>query len=89
MEKGRKAWKKLSVPSLRQGGEGGGNDNFYTRKQQEGEAFDEFLTEIIILSKNCNFCAGDCHSSMITDRIVGGVKDEELKKWKILKMHSY
>ena len=29
---------------------------FYSRNQQEGECFDDFLTEIRILSKNCSFC---------------------------------
>ena len=52
---------------------------FYTRKQQDGEKFDEFLTDIIILSKNCNFC-NTCHSGMIRDRIVGGVNDDELRR---------
>ena len=52
---------------------------FYSRNQQEGESFDDFLTEIRILSKNCSFCNG-CISGMIRDRIVGGVRDDELRR---------
>ena len=52
---------------------------FYSRNQHEGEKFDEFLTDIVILSKNCNFCV-DCHSGMIRDRIVGGVQNDELRR---------
>ena len=52
---------------------------FYSRRQQDGETFDDFLTDVILLSKNCNFCNG-CISGMIRDRIVGGVSDNELRR---------
>ena len=52
---------------------------FYSRNQHEGKKFDEFLTDIVILSKNCNFCV-NCLSGMIRDRIVGGVRDDELRR---------
>ena len=29
---------------------------FNTRNQEDGEAFDDFLTELKVLRKNCNFC---------------------------------
>ena len=39
-----------------------------------------FLTNIKLLAKDCNFCNDACQSSNISDRIVGGVKDNELRK---------
>ena len=54
--------------------------NFRTRMQQDGEKFDEFLTEIIILSKNCNFCNGECYSKNIRDQILEGVNNDDLKQ---------
>ena len=35
---------------------------FNSRDQQDGEPFDDFLTEIKILSKNCNFCQEACRA---------------------------
>ena len=40
---------------------------FNSRFQQEGELFDDFLTDIKTLSKNCNFCA-TCYDGLIRDR---------------------
>ena len=52
---------------------------FNSRDQQDGEPFDDFLTEIKILSKNCNFCQ-TCHDGLIRDRIVGGIQDPSLRQ---------
>ena len=52
---------------------------FNQRIQEEGETFDDFVTDIKILSKNCNFCATS-HDSMIRDRIVTGINDTLRKK---------
>ena len=52
---------------------------FYNRDQEEGELFDDFLTDVKYLTKNCSFCA-TCHDSMITDRIVEGVRDNQLRQ---------
>ena len=46
---------------------------FNNRTQEDGEKFDEYLTEIKLLSKNCNFC-NQCYESLLRDRIVGGIK---------------
>ena len=44
---------------------------FFKRLQEEGECFDDFLTEVKLLSKNCNFCnTDDCFGSLLRDRIV-------------------
>ena len=51
---------------------------FNSRSQEEDEPFDDFLTELKVLSKNCNFCEV-CHDGLIRDRIVGGVRDEPLR----------
>lgn len=53
--------------------------NFNTRKQEEGENFDDFLTDLKLLSKNCNFC-DTCHNGLIRDRIVGGIREKKVKK---------
>ena len=52
---------------------------FNNRIQEDGEKFDEFLTDLKILSRNCNFCE-NCHNSLIRDRIVAGVNDDTLKQ---------
>ena len=49
------------------------------RVQEERETFDDFVTDIKILSKNCNFCA-TCHDAMIRDRIVTGINNDTLRK---------
>jgi hypothetical protein len=53
--------------------------NFNARDQQDGETFDDFSTDVKILSKNCNFCQ-DCHNSLVRDRIVAGIRDDSLRK---------
>ena len=53
--------------------------NFNNRNQEEGEKFDDFLTDLKTLSKNCNFC-DTCHNGLIRDRIVGGINDNKLRK---------
>ncbi len=52
---------------------------FNCRVQEDGEMFDDFLTDIKILSKNCNFC-GTCHNGLIRDRIVAGVNGDQLRR---------
>ena len=52
---------------------------FNTRNQEDGEVFDDFQTEIKLLSKNCNFC-DTCHDGLIRDRIVGGIRDPSLRQ---------
>ena len=52
---------------------------FNSRCQEEGELFDDFLTYLKILSKNCGFC-GSCHDSLVRDRIVAGINDDQLRK---------
>ena len=37
---------------------------FNSRKQEDGECFDDFITDVKILSKNCNFC-DTCHDGLI------------------------
>ncbi len=52
---------------------------FNSRDQQNGESFDDFITEIVMLSKNCNFC--ECsYSGRIRDRIVDGIRDNQLRE---------
>ena len=52
---------------------------FNSRKQDDGEKFDDFLTDLKILSKNCNFCA-DCYPGLLRDRIVGGIQDDKIRQ---------
>ena len=52
---------------------------FNSRKQDDGEKFDDFLTDLTILSKNCKFCA-DCYPGLLRDRIVGGIQDDKIRQ---------
>lgn len=49
------------------------------RKQEQSEPFDDFLTDVKVLSKNCNFCA-TCHDGLVRDQIVEGVSDDSLRR---------
>ena len=40
--------------------------SFNNRKQEDGEKFDDFLTDIKVLRKNCNFC-NQCYPSMLRE----------------------
>ena len=44
---------------------------FNSRKQEDGECFDNSLTELKLLSRNCNYCEG-CYPGLLRDRIVAG-----------------
>ena len=52
---------------------------FNSRRQEEGEPFDDFLTELKHLSKDCNFCP-NCHDGLLRDRIVAGIRDHPLRR---------
>ena len=52
---------------------------FNSRSQEEGECFDDFLTELKVLLKNCNFCA-NCVDGLLRDRIVSGIRDSSLRQ---------
>ena len=52
---------------------------FNSRSQDDGEKFDDYLTEIKILSKNCNFC-DNCFESLLRDRIVNGVRSDAVRQ---------
>ena len=53
--------------------------SFHNRQQEEEEKFDDFLTDIKVLSKNCNFCI-QCYPSMLRDSIVGGIRDDRTRQ---------
>ena len=52
---------------------------FNCRNQEDGEQFDDFLTEIKILSKNCNFC-NTCYNGLLRDRIVNGIQNDAVRQ---------
>ena len=52
---------------------------FNNRNQEDGESFDDFLTELKLLRKNCNFC-DTCSDGLLRDRIVGGIRDSVLRQ---------
>ena len=54
-------------------------DSFNSGRQEEGEKFDDFLTEIKLLSKNCNFCDA-CYPSLLRDRTVSGIFSDEVRE---------
>lgn len=51
---------------------------FFTRSQEEGENFTNFLTDLKKLSASCGF--GNLKDSLIKDRIVIGIHDEDLQR---------
>ena len=52
---------------------------FHHRVQKEGEDFESFLTDTRRLSQTCKFC-DDCKESMIRDRIVLGIRDDDTRQ---------
>ena len=52
---------------------------FHQRVQNEGEDFQNFLTEVRRLSKSCKFCE-NCEDSMVRDRIVLGIRDDATRE---------
>ena len=46
---------------------------------KEGEPFDNFITDIRILSKNCNYCE-QCYPGILRDCIFAGVRNDLLHK---------
>ena len=52
---------------------------FNTRKQEEGEDFDNFIMEIQQMIKKCEYCS-ECSKSILKDKIVLGVIDSELQR---------
>ena len=50
-----------------------------TAGDKKKRKFDDFLTEIKLLSKNCNFC-DVCYPSLLRDRIVGIFSNEVREK---------
>lgn len=51
---------------------------FFTRIQQEGESFDNFLTDVKVLVSDCNF--GELEDSLLRDKIVSGILDLSIQE---------
>lgn len=51
--------------------------SFYSRCQQSTESFDDFLKDIIILAKCCEF--NGLEATLIRDRVIFGAVDPKLK----------
>ena len=52
---------------------------FNSRSQKEEESIDHYVSALRTLAKSCNFC--QClHDSLISDRIVFGIKEPALRK---------
>lgn len=51
---------------------------FFTRAQEQGESFMDFLTDLRKLSATCGF--GNLKDSLVKDRIVLGVNDEDVQR---------
>lgn len=57
---------------------------FFSRNQESGEIFDDYVTELKLLSKNCNFCeTPQCFPSLLRDRIISGI-DSDVVREKLL-----
>lgn len=53
--------------------------DFYTRVQEEGESFEDFLCSIKEIAAFCDFC-DTCIDNRLRDRVVVGTRDEEALK---------
>lgn len=53
------------------------NFQFFTRKQQEGEKFDQFYADLRKLARICDF--GQCEKKLLKTQIVLGITDKELQ----------
>ena len=51
---------------------------FNTRVQRKDETADQYVTELKLIAKNCNF--GALEDELIRDRIVYGTKSERVKE---------
>ena len=51
---------------------------FNSRKQDDGEPVDDFITDLYTLAKHCEY--RELHDQMIRDRIVCGIKDAKLSE---------
>ena len=49
---------------------------FFTRQQEAGESFDDYLIALKELAQFCDFCT-QCFDEQFRDRIVNGVRDQE------------
>ena len=56
---------------------------FWERKQQPGESFDAWVTDLKNQATICEF--GDQHDNMIRDKIVFGTSDRRLKERLLMK----
>ena len=52
---------------------------FNLRQQEDGESFDDFMTDVKTLSKNCKFC-DTCYNGLLRDRLDGGIASNSTKK---------
>ena len=54
---------------------------FFAKRQQDGESFDDYLTELKLLTRNCNFCdTPGCLESLLRDQVVSGTSSDELRE---------
>ena len=54
------------------------SDTSFSRRQSEGKCFDNFVTKLNMLSKECEF--SDLQNSLIRDMIVIGITDNHLRQ---------
>ena len=54
------------------------SDTSFSRRQSEGQCFDNFVTKLNMLSKECEF--SDLQNSLIRDMIVIGITDNHLRQ---------
>ena len=50
---------------------------FHKRVQSEGETFEQFESDLIVLIKTCSFCE-NCVESVVRDRIVLGIRNPDI-----------
>ena len=51
----------------------------FKKARRERKCFDDFLAELKLLSRNCNYCER-CYPGLLQDRIVAGIQSDVLRK---------
>ena len=52
---------------------------FRNRRQEDGESFKDFLMDLKLLLKTCDFCVA-CHDGILVDGIIEGIRSDDVKR---------
>ena len=52
--------------------------HFNSRTQEKNESFDQYVTELKLIARNCRF--GDLENELIRDRVICGIQSDEVRQ---------